>query len=87
MLERNYNHYLSNELTQQAEVLKESILQAQHSPISLSTLQDVYCKSSVKKIRIASRYLLARAAEKLQPHLDLVVAKNVYANLVNYLFI
>lgn len=43
----------------------------------------MFCKSSIKKIRIAARHLLALAAEELQPHLDLVIAKNVYANLVN----
>lgn len=81
-IERNYNHYLSNELIQQAEILKEGIYQAQNFPISLQNLQEIYCRSNMKKLRISGRTLLALAAEDYQPHLDLVLAKNIYANLV-----
>ena len=79
-LESVHGNCLKHEVVQRGEVLRASIQHALKLPFSLKNVEFL-AKAKVKEVRMMARFLLAQAAEQLQPHLDSVLVDNVCLNL------
>jgi hypothetical protein len=81
-LERKHMALIRYEYLQRGEIVRLQIHQVLQLPVPFRTLEYL-ARSGQKDVRIVARRLLAEMAEKLTPHLDSVLMKNIQLSLVS----